>query len=54
MEQLIVKNYNPAMSDDIRGLASAFLLAQNDFLSTGFDGDNSFQKYKYAKISHRQ
>jgi hypothetical protein len=50
MEQLTVKNYSPAMSDDVRALASAFLLAQNDFSFTGLDGDNSFQKYKYAKI----
>lgn len=50
MEHTNIKSHTPSMSEDIRALASAFLLAQNDFLSTGFDGDNSFQKYKYAKI----
>lgn len=45
-----INSHTPAMSEDIRALAASFLLAQNDFLFTGFDGDNSFQKYKYAKI----
>lgn len=51
MEQLTVKNYNPAMSEDIRAIASAFLLAKNEFRATGLEGHNSHQKYDYAKIS---
>ncbi len=39
-----------AMSDDIRALAQAFLLAKKEFLSTGLSGNNAHQKYKYAKI----
>jgi ERF superfamily len=48
MEQLTINN--PAMSEDIRGLASAFLLAKNEFVATGLGGNNSHQRYKYAKI----
>ena len=39
-----------AMSDDIRALAQAFLLAKGEFLSTGLSGNNAHQNYKYAKI----
>lgn len=49
METTINSNTS-AMSDDIRSLAKAFRLAKREFRSTGFDGDNSFQKYKYAKL----
>ncbi|HEY5267750.1 MAG TPA: ERF family protein [Candidatus Saccharimonadales bacterium] len=50
MEQLTVKNYNPAMSEDIRAIAQAFLLAKNEFRATGLAGTNAHQKYNYAKI----
>jgi hypothetical protein len=39
------------MSEDIRSLAKAFLAAQPDFKATGLDGNNAFQKIKYATIS---
>jgi len=45
-----VKNYNISMSDDIRALASALLLAKKEFIATGLGGINAHQKYKYAKI----
>jgi hypothetical protein len=51
MEQSIIKNYNPAMSEDITALASAFLLAKNEFRATGLGGVNAHQKYNYAKIA---
>lgn len=51
MEQLITKNYsNHAMSEDIRAIATAFLLAKNEFRATGLGGENAHQRYKYAKI----
>lgn len=50
MEPLIVKNYSPSMSDDIRALAASFLLAKQAFKATGLGGTNSHQKYDYAKI----
>jgi hypothetical protein len=40
----------PAMSEDIRALATSFLLAKKGFVFTGLGGTNSHQKYKYAKI----
>ncbi len=40
----------PAMSEDIRAIAQEFLLAKQEFLSTGLSGTNAHQKYKYAKI----
>ena len=40
----------PAMSEDIRSLAAAFLLAKQEFIATGRSGNNSHQKYDYAKI----
>jgi len=46
----IVKSNSPAMSEDIRAIATAFLLAKKEFMATGFGGTNSHQKYKYAKI----
>lgn len=51
MEQTIIKNYNPSMSEDIRAIASAFLLAKNEFRATGLGGINAHQKYNYAKIA---
>lgn len=45
-----IKNYNPAMSEDIRAIASAFLLAKQEFRATGLAGVNAHQKYNYAKI----
>jgi len=51
MENVSTKNYNPAMSEDIRALASAFLLAKNEFRATGLGGVNAHQKYNYAKIA---
>jgi len=50
MEQ-ITPNNNLPMSEDIRALASAFLLAKKEFSATGFSGTNAHQKYDYAKIS---
>lgn len=50
MEQAIINSNTPAMSEDIRALATAFLLAKKEFISTGLGGTNSHQKYKYAKI----
>lgn len=50
MEQLLIKNNTPAMSEDIRALASAFLLAKKDFKCTGLAGENTHQRYQYAKI----
>ncbi len=45
-----IKNYSPAMSEDIRGLATAFLLAKKEFIATGLGGSNPHQRYQYAKI----
>lgn len=39
------------MSEKITDLAQAFLKAKKEFSATGFSGNNSHQKYKYAKIS---
>ena len=50
MEQLIINSNTPAMSEDIRAIAAAFLLAKKEFSATGFGGTNAHQKYKYAKI----
>lgn len=50
MEQLLIRSNTPAMSEDIRALASAFLLAKKEFFATGLGGTNAHQKYKYAKI----
>ena len=49
MEQIINSN-TPAMSEDIRSIAAAFLLAKNEFIATGLAGENAHQRYKYAKI----
>jgi len=43
-----INSNSPAMSEDIRSLASGMM--QATFTATGLDGDNSFQKYKYAKL----
>lgn len=50
MEHIKINSNTPAMSEDITALASAFLLAKKDFISTGLGGTNAHQKYKYAKI----
>jgi ERF superfamily len=50
MEQLLIKSNTPAMSEDIRALASAFLSAKKEFMATGLAGVNSHQRYQYAKI----
>ncbi len=50
MEQLIITSNTPAMSQDIRAIATAFLLAKQEFIATGLGGTNSHQRYKYAKI----
>jgi hypothetical protein len=50
MEQTIINSNTPAMSENITALASAFLLAQPAFKATGLDGNNTFQKIKYATI----
>ena len=49
MEPIIGRSNTPAMSDDIRALASAFLLAKQEFSATGKSGKNN-QFGKYAKI----
>jgi hypothetical protein len=48
--EIITPNNNLPMSEDIRSLASAFLLAKNEFRATGLAGTNAHQKYNYAKI----
>lgn len=45
-----VINNNAPMSEDIRAIAGAFLLAKKEFVVTGLGGTNSHQRYKYAKI----
>jgi len=49
MENIINSN-TPAMSEDIKAIACAFLEAKKEFRSTGLSGSNSHQKYNYAKI----
>jgi ERF superfamily len=49
MEKIINSN-NPAMSEDVRAISTALLLAKNEFLATGLAGENTHQRYKYAKI----
>ncbi len=49
MEPLVIQSNSPAMSEDIRALACAFLLAKKEFLTTGKSGKNT-QFGKYAKI----
>ncbi len=44
----IIKSNTPAMSEDIRAIAQAFLLAKQEFLVTGRSG--KADRYKYAKI----
>lgn len=39
-----------AMSDDIRQISQAFLLAKREFVATGRSARNDHQKYSYAKI----
>lgn len=46
----IIKSNTQAMSEDIRALSQAFLLAKQEFLATGFGGTNAHQRYSYAKI----
>lgn len=46
----IINSHTPSMSEDIRSLAAAFLLAKKDFIATGLGGTNSHQRYNYAKI----
>ena len=46
----IIHSHTPAMSEDIRSLAAAFLLAKKEFIVTGLGGTNAHQRYKYAKI----
>ena len=50
MEQMIIKSNSPALSEDIRALSQAFLVAKQNFLATGFGGTNAHQRYNYAKI----
>ena len=45
-----IKSHTPAMSEDIRALAAALLLAKNEFVATGLSAENAHQRYKYAKI----
>lgn len=39
-----------SMSDDIRQLAQAFILAKKEFVATGLSGRNNGQHYDYAKL----
>src|SRR5277367_1389539 len=48
--ELLIKSNTPAMSEDIRAIATAFLLAKKEFRATGLAGTNAHQKYNYAKI----
>lgn len=50
MDQPLTMSNTPSMSEDIRALACAFLLAKRSFKSTGLSGTNSHQKYNYAKL----
>ena len=50
MEKLLINSNTPAMSEDIRAIATAFLLAKKEFRATGLAGTNAHQKYNYAKI----
>lgn len=50
MEPMIGRSNTPAMSDDIRAIARAFLKAKQEFRATGLSGANKNQGYKYAKI----
>jgi hypothetical protein len=50
MEHAVTNSNTPAMSEDIRAIAAAFLLAKKEFIATGLGGTNAHQKYKYAKI----
>lgn len=45
-----IKSNSPAMSEDIRALAQAFLIAKKDFKATGLAGENTHTRVKYAKI----
>ena len=44
------KSNSPSMSEDIRAIAAALLLAKREFSATGLSGRNHNQKYDYAKI----
>jgi len=46
--EVVIKSNTPAMSEDIRAIAQAFLLAKQEFLVTGRSG--KADRYKYAKI----
>lgn len=48
MEQRLVNSNTESMSEDIRAIAAAFLLAKQEFSVTGRSG--KADRYKYAKI----
>jgi hypothetical protein len=50
MEDKYSSSGTQSMSDDIRLLAQAFLLAKQEFIATGKNGKNDHQKWNYAKI----
>lgn len=50
MENNFSKSNSSCMSEDIRQLAQAFLLAKKEFVVTGKSAKNNNQNYKYAKI----
>jgi hypothetical protein len=51
MEQLSIQNYSPSMSDDIRALLAALLLAKTKFIATGLNGFNNHTKSSYALLT---
>ena len=50
MEDKFSSSGTRSMSDDIRQIAQAFLLAKREFVATGKSARNDHQKYSYAKI----
>jgi len=50
MEQLTVKNYNPAMSEDTTVLLTALLEAKKNFTATGLNGLNKHTNNKYPLL----
>ncbi len=48
--ETITNTNTPAMSQDIRAIATAFLAAKQEFMATGLAGENTHTKAKYAKI----
>lgn len=55
MDYDVEKQYSPTntpyMSDDVRALSAAMIVAKSMFKKTGLKGENAHQKYKYAKLA---